>query len=97
MVAQVHVKSRLVVLMSALTLHHAVFSVSKLRGEWEERVKVIGSLEESLVQVQETFSQREAALNRDRDQATQRARCLGGWVGLSLSQDCSTHTLETLS
>ena len=47
---------------------------SKLRGEWEERVKVIGNLEESLAQVQETFSQREAALLRDRDQAALSAK-----------------------
>ena len=65
--------------MSALMLYRAVFSVSKLRGEWEERVKVIGSLEESLAQVQETFSQREAAMIRDRDEAAQRARYLG-WL-----------------
>lgn len=51
-----------------------VFSASKLRGEWEQRVKVIGSLEESLAQVQETFSQRETALIRDRDEAMQRTR-----------------------
>ena len=37
-------------------------------------MKVIGNLEESLAQVQETFSQREAALLRDRDQAALSAR-----------------------
>ena len=46
---------------------------SKLRGEWEERVKVIGSLEESLAQVQKTFSEREAGLVREREEAIQRA------------------------
>ena len=46
---------------------------SKLRGEWEERVKVIGSLEESLTQVQKTFSEREAVLAREREEASQRA------------------------
>ena len=46
---------------------------SKLRGEWEERVKVIGSLEESLAQVQKTFSEKETSLAREREEATQRA------------------------
>ena len=39
-------------------------------------MKVIGSLEESLAQVRDTFSQREAAIIRDRDEAAQRARCV---------------------
>jgi leucine-rich repeat/coiled-coil domain-containing protein 1 len=51
---------------------------SKLRGEWEERMKVIGSLEESLAQVRDTFSQREAAIIRDRDEAAQRASTAEG-------------------
>ena len=46
---------------------------SKLRGEWEERVKVINSLEESLAQLQTTFSERETALARDREEAARRA------------------------
>ena len=51
---------------------------SKLRGEWEERVKVIGSLEQSLAEVQETFSQREASLAKEKEEAVQRARyCVG--------------------
>ena len=46
---------------------------SKLRGEWEERVKVIGSLEESLAKVQSTFSESERGLVREKEEASQRA------------------------
>ena len=47
---------------------------SKLRGEWEERVKLITSLEESLSQVQATYSQREGELVREKEGAEERVR-----------------------
>ena len=62
------------VALSITSLCGLILQYSKLRGEWEERVKVIGTLEESLAQVRDTFSQREVALVKERDEATQRAR-----------------------
>ena len=55
-----------------LSIYFPSLLSSKLRSEWEERVKVIGSLEQSLAEVQETFSQREANLTKEKEEAVQR-------------------------
>lgn len=47
---------------------------SKLKSEWEERVKVIGDLENSLTQVQDTFSQREAVLVKEKEELLVRVK-----------------------
>ncbi len=47
---------------------------SKLKGQWDERVVVIGSLEQNMADLQRTLSEREASVMAERDQAQQRAR-----------------------
>ncbi len=48
---------------------HYIFYCSKLKGQWDEKVAVLGGLEESMGKLQESFCQREAALLADKEQA----------------------------
>ena len=47
---------------------------STLNSQWEEKVKVIDSLEESLQQLQASFSEREKQLVLEKEAALQSAR-----------------------
>ncbi len=50
---------------------------SKLKVQWEEKVGVLGGLEESMGKLQESFSQREAALVREKEAALEELRLVG--------------------
>ena len=47
---------------------------SKLKGQWDEKVVVIGSLEQDLSRVQQSFSEREGRLAEEKERAVERAR-----------------------
>ncbi len=50
---------------------------SKLKVQWEEKVVVLGGLEESMGKLQESFSQREATLVREKEAALEELRSVG--------------------
>ena len=65
---------------------------SKLKVQWEEKVGVLGGLEESMGKLQESFSQREAALVREKEAALEELRLVGvcpvyellcQWIGIT--------------
>ena len=47
---------------------------STLNSQWEEKVKIIDSLEENLKQLQASFSEREAQLVLEKEEALQTSK-----------------------
>ena len=47
---------------------------SKLKAQWDEKVTVIGRLEQDLSRVQQNFSEQEGRLAEERERALERAR-----------------------
>ena len=67
-------------------MHTLYQHTSKLKAQWSDKVAAIDSLEHSLKQLQESHSEKEAALVMERDEALQRARSVlasfpGQWSG----------------
>ena len=63
---------------------------SKLKGQWEERVGLIASLENSVHQLQEKAKQREQDLIKERDQAVLESKYVN-YIDLSSSVHSSDH------